>query len=195
MNAALVRYVPGWFVRQRLDHDKHDMAQGHPEGEPLRQHVVLCGYGRVGSSIGKALDAFDLPYVVIERNPDVIRRLQVRHIACLYGDASHRELLTKAGAPDASLVIVVLPEIEPAALTVSRIRNLNPKVAILARAHGAAEAERLGAIGATEVIQPEVEASATLIRHALAWFGVPKDRMLDYVEHYRQSMETKRPTS
>jgi len=38
-----------------------------------------------------------------------------------------------------------------------------------------------------------VETSATLIRHALAWFGIPKDRVLDYVEQYRQSMEAKRP--
>ena len=87
---------------------------------------------------------------------------------------------------------MALPEIEPAALTVSRLRDLNLKVPILARAHGVAEAERLVAVGATEVIQPEVEASVTLIRHALTWFGVPKDRILDYVEEYRKSMETKR---
>ncbi len=192
LNAALVRYVPGRLVQRRLAHDQHDMAHGISEGEPLRQHVILCGFGRVGSSLGKALEAFSLPYVVIDRDPDIIRRLQSRGIVCLYGDASHRELLMKAGAADASLIIVALPEIEPAALTVRRIRDLNPKVAILARAHGLAEAERLGVVGATEVIQPEVEASATLIRHALAWFGVPKDRILDHVEQYRLAMERKR---
>ena len=194
INAALVRYVPDWIGGKRLVHDPHDMVPWAAEGEPLQQHVVLCGFGRVGSSLGKALDAFGLSYVVIDRNPDIIRRLQVRHTACLYGDASHRELLVKAGAADASLIIVALPEIEPAALTVGRIRDLNPKVPILARAHGLAEAERLGALGATEVIQPEVEASATLIRHTLTWFGVPKNRILDYVVQYRQSMETKGQT-
>ena len=192
MNAALVRYVPGWFVRRRLDHEKHDMTPWHPEGELLRQHVVLCGFGRVGSSLGKALETFGLPYVVIDRDPDIIRRLQARHITGLYGDASHRELLMKAGAADASLIIVALPEIEPAVLTVRRIRDVDPKIPILARAHGLAEAERLGAVGATEVIQPEAEASATLIRHTLTWFAVPKDNILAYVEQYRQSMETKR---
>ena len=192
LNAALVRYVPGWLVPRRLAHEKHDMAPGLPEGEPIRQHVVLCGFGRVGSSLGKALEAFSLPYVVIDRDPDIIRRLQSRGIACLYGDASHRELLMKAGAEDASLIIVALPEIEPAALTVRRIRDFNQKIPILARAHGLVEADRLGVVGASEVIQPEVEASATLIRHALAWFGVPKDRILDHVEQYRLSMERKR---
>lgn len=195
MNAALVRYVSGWLLQRRLSHDQHDMGSWPPEGDPLQQHVVLCGFGRVGSSLGRALDAFGLPYVVIDRNPDIIRRLQIRRTPCLFGDASHRELLVKAGATDASLIIVALPEIEPAALTVGRLRDLNPKVPILARAHGQSEAERLGMIGATEIIQPEVEASATLIRHALAWFGIPKDRILDYVDQYRQSMETKRQTS
>jgi CPA2 family monovalent cation:H+ antiporter-2 len=191
MNAAFVRYVPGWFVQRRLDHTPHEAAHWPREGEPLRHHVVLCGFGRVGSSLGKALEIFNLPYVVIDRDPDIVRRLQSRGTACLYGDASHRELLVKAGAADASLIIVALPEIEPAALTVRRIRDFSPTIPILARAHGVAEAERLGTLGATEVIQPEVEASATLIRHALTWFGVPKDRILDYVDQYRQSMEKK----
>ena len=194
INAALVRHVPDWIGRRRVAHTDLDTAPWPPEGESLHQHVILCGFGRVGSSLGRALEAFNLPYVVIDRNPDTIRRLQGRGTPCLYGDASHRELLMKAGAADASLMIFALPEIESAALAVARTRELSPTVPLLARAHGSAEAERLSALGVTEVIQPVVETSATLIRHTLAWFGVPKDRMLDYVERYRLSMETKRST-
>jgi monovalent cation:H+ antiporter-2, CPA2 family len=187
LNAALVRYVPGWLGRQRLA--RTPPVADLPEREALQQHVVLCGFGRVGSALGKALDAFGLPYVVIERNPDIIRRLQIRGTPCLYGDASHQELLAKAQAANASLVVVALPEIEPAVLAVRRIRMLNPKVPVLTRAHGQVEAEKLAAVGSTEVIQPEVEAAATLIRHALSWFAVPKDNALDYVERYRESMQ------
>jgi len=75
---------------------------------------------------------------------------------------------------------------------VAHIHDLNPKVPILARAHESAEAERLATLGVTEVIQPEVETSATLIRDALAWFGVPKNRVLDYVEHDRLFIKAKR---
>ena len=79
--------------------------------------------------------------------------------------------------------------IRPAALAVRRIRTQNPKVPILSRAHGLAEANKLTSMGSSEVIQPEVEASATLIRHALNWYGLPKDRILDYVERYREGQE------
>jgi len=195
INAALVRYVPSWIGRRRVAHAQFDMVPWPPEGESIQQHVVLCGFGRVGNSLGNALEAFNLPYVVIDRNPDTFRRLQVRGTPCLYGDASHRELLMKARAAEASLIIVALAEIESAALAIGRIRDLNPKVPILARAHGSAEAERLGAFGVTEIIQPDVETSATLIRHALAWFGIPKDRILAYVEQYRQSMDRSRESS
>ena len=186
LNAALVRYVPAWIGKRQLARELHDISS---EQEVLREHVVLCGFGRIGSALGRALDAFGIPYVVIERDPDIIRRLRIRGTPCLYGDASHQELLAKAGTANASLVVVALPEIEPAALAVRRVRTHNPKVPILSRAHGLAEANKLTSMGSSEVIQPEVEASATLIRHTLNWYGLPKDRILDYVERYREGQQ------
>ena len=69
---------------------------------------------------------------------------------------------------------------------------MNRGVPMLARAHGRVEAETLGKLGASEVIQPEVEASATLIRHALAALGLPKERAIAYLERFRGAMLTGR---
>ena len=187
LNAALVRYGSVWINRWRSSGESHQPASSPAEHEALHHHVVLCGFGRVGSALGKALEAFAIPYLVIERNPDIIRRLRARGTPCLYGDASHRELLMTAGITNARFVIVALPEIDPATLAVRRIRSLNATVPVLARAHGRAEAAKLMIVGSTEVIQPEVEASATLIRHALGQFDIAKDQVLKYVEEYRQS--------
>lgn len=194
LNAALVRYVPEWLGKRRLARDPRLSVSWAAEQEIPPQHVVLCGFGGVGHALGKALEEFGVPYIVIERDPDIVRRLQIRGTPCLYGDASHHELLTQARAADASLIVVALPEIETAALTIRRIRSLNPLVRILARAHGQAEAEKLAAVGATELIQPEVEASVTLIRHTLDWFAVPEDRIRDYAERYRTSMDPRGPS-
>src|SRR5262249_44640862 len=114
---------------------------------------------------------------------------RARGIACIFGDAAHRELLSRAGVGGAALVIVALPEIERARLVVAAVRSLRDDVPLLARAHGRAEAEALRIKGASEIIQPELEASATLIRHALAMLGLPKERAIAYLERYRGAME------
>jgi monovalent cation:H+ antiporter-2, CPA2 family len=188
LNAILVRYVPQWIQRMPMLRALHPALLLQPE--MLGTRVVICGFGRVGSAVGAALETFGLSYAVIERDPDIIGTLRTRKIPTLYGDASHQELLLKAGADRASVVIVALPEIEPATLAVQRLRTINMRVPILARAHGRTEAEHLMAVGATEVIQPEIEAAGTVIRHALAHLDLPKERILDYLERFREAGKT-----
>ncbi|HET7058757.1 MAG TPA: cation:proton antiporter [Nitrospiraceae bacterium] len=188
LNAVLVRYVPQWIKHMPMLRALHPTFLLQPE--TFESRVVICGFGRVGSAVGTALETFGLSYAVIERDPDIIGTLRARKIPALYGDASHQELLLKAGADRASVVIVALPEIEPATLAVQRLRTINRSVPILARAHGRTEAEHLMAVGSTEVIQPEIEAAGTVIRHALAHLDLPKERILDYLEQFRQPGKT-----
>jgi CPA2 family monovalent cation:H+ antiporter-2 len=188
INAALVRYVPGWIGSGRLA----GQADTGPLVEPprLREHVVICGFGRVGGAVAEALEAFQIPYAAVDLDPDVVRHLRPRGVHAVYGDAAHRGILEAARADRAALVIVALPEFERARLAVGQARALNPDAPILARAHHAALRERLLQAGATEVIQPEFEAAATLIRHALRRFALPRDRVLAYLERLRAAMET-----
>lgn len=185
INAALVRAVPGWIARLR--------------GIPLRpglggvrragtESVVLCGFGRVGSAVGEALETFGIRFVVIERDPDVVRGLRSRDVPCLFGDAAQPRLLEEAGAARASLVVVALPEMDRAQLVVRGVRARSPHVPILARAHSASGRDGLREAGATEVIEPELEAAATLIRHALRQLAQPQSRILDYLTRFRGAM-------
>jgi CPA2 family monovalent cation:H+ antiporter-2 len=195
LNAVLVRVVPRWMGRRELSKASRAAALQEPSHEPRRDHVLLCGFGRVGGAVGKALESFGLPYVVIESDPDKIHRLRIRGTPCIYGDASHQELLARAGAAEARLVILALPEIEPAALAVRRVRALNPSVPVLARAHGRIEAENLARMGATIVVQPEVEAAATMIDHLLTRFNVPKDQVAGSIHRLREPQAPAAPSS
>ncbi len=155
-------------------------------------HVVLCGFGRMGGTVGLALDHFEIPYTVIERDPDIVRQLRRRGISCVYGDASQAELLKAAGAQRAALVIVALPVIHEASLTVRRLRGLSVNIPVLVRAHGFREAVDLKDVGATEIILPEVEGAHTLIRHAFQALKVPKPDILVYLkscQDYRSSTD------
>ena len=181
VNALLVRLVPRWVAR--LPKDTLGAAPAH------HQHVVLCGFGRVGSAIGEALQTFTVPYVVIERDPDIVKSLRTRGVPCLFGDAAGRGILEAAGVRGAALAIVALPEIDRARLVVRHVREMNERVPILARAHDPADGEGLARAGASEVIHPELEAAATLIRHALKRLALPQERVLAYLERFRGAME------
>jgi CPA2 family monovalent cation:H+ antiporter-2 len=185
LNASLMKWSPQVVGRLRLGPD----PEQPPEPSMLnRHHVVICGYGRVGSAVGEALETFQIPFTVVERDPELIRELRARGIPCLFGDAGHRELLLHAGVRSATMVVVAMPHIGPTERAVRVARFVNPNVPILARAHERAEAESLQRMGATEVIQPELEASATLIRHVLATLHMPKERTIEYLERFRDAM-------
>jgi monovalent cation:H+ antiporter-2, CPA2 family len=190
VNAALVRIGPGWLGRLRLWLRARPAAArpAEPPPAPPTQHVVLCGFGRVGSAIGEALDSFELPYVVIETDADIIRGLRERKVPCVFGDATRRRVLERAGAAHASLVLVALPEIDRANLVVQNVRRLNRESPVLVRAHDPNALDALTRAGATEVIQPEVEAAATLIRHALRRLALPQERILAYLERFHRAM-------
>ena len=189
INAAVIRFVPPLVGLLR------DAPQpSEPDAEVSHGHVLLCGFGRVGSAVGEALDTFRVPYRVIDRDPDVLRALRQRGIVSVFGDGARAHLLSRAGVEHASLVVVALPEIESARLSVRAIRALRPDVPILARAHHVRGADELRALGATEVIQPEVEAGATLIRHTLALLRFPKEQTLEYLSRFRTMGTTAGPT-
>src|SRR5262245_17121444 len=72
INALLVRLAPRWLAPSRRDR----VGAPATAGASLGGHVLLCGFGRVGSAIGEALQTFAVPYAVIERDPDIVRSLR-----------------------------------------------------------------------------------------------------------------------
>jgi K+:H+ antiporter len=187
VNAALMKTVPRWIGRAQLARATVSAAAEPPSG--LTDHIVLCGFGRVGSAIAEAFETFGRPYVAIERDPEIVRGLRARGIPCLYGDASDRRILEVAGAAQAALAVIALPEAERAYLAASHLRALNPGLPILSRAHDVEARDRLVSAGASEVIQPELEAASTLIRHSLRRLSVPRAAVLDYLDRFRRAME------
>jgi monovalent cation:H+ antiporter-2, CPA2 family len=188
INAALVRYAPGWIGAARLR-----IAGTAPEARAPQEEtpagVVVCGYGRVGSAVAEALETFETRYVAIETDPDIVKGLRARGITAIFGDASQHAVLAAAHAGEARLAVVVIPESDRAEVVVRQLRRMNATMAILARSDRAEAREGLMAAGATEVIQPELEAASTLIRHALRTLAVPRERALGYLERFRSAMD------
>ena len=187
VNAALIRYVPNWIGQVRL---ARQAVPSTLAAQALKNHVVLSGYGRVGGEIGTALDTFHIPYVVIEMDPDIVETLRARGVRCFYGDASHERILEESHTNDAALVILTLPDGEKNELITRTVRHLNPTVPILTRSHTRSDQEGLLHAGASRVIQPELEASATMIDYALEYLKLPPEQASLYLDRFRDAIGT-----
>ena len=123
----------------------------------LSGHVVLIGFGRVGSLIGAALQAAGRPFLVIEDADQPMAKLREAGIETIVGNAAAPEILALANLPAARQLAVAVPNAFEAGQIVAQARAANPGIAIVARAHSDAEVEHLRSLGADAVIMGERE--------------------------------------
>lgn len=157
-----------------------------PAPEIAAGHVLICGFGRVGGVVGEALEAFDIPYAVVDLDFTVIEALRKRGIPCVYGEAASEPVLRQAGATAARLALVAIPDFERTRLAVRQLRKINSTLHILARSTEVQQRAPLIAAGASEVIQPEFEGAQTMLRHGLERLGVPFAEVREYMLQQRR---------
>lgn len=138
----------------------------------LRRHVIVCGYGRVGHEVSRALSRRDFPFVTIEYNHAKVEEGRAEGHRMILGDSSHSAVLERAGITQAKLLVVTLPDLPSAEQAVRAGKALNPRVRVIARTHDARMIPRLKAAGADEIVQPEFEAGLEIVRQSLRNFGV-----------------------
>ena len=122
--------------------------------ESMRDHYIICGFGRIGSLICKEFAAKPLSFVVVENKQDVIEKLEAEDYPYLRGNATEDETLLKAGIKRAKgLISVVTSDTENVYITLTA-RGLNPDLYILARAGEEGSEVKLKRAGANKVISP-----------------------------------------
>jgi monovalent cation:H+ antiporter-2, CPA2 family len=129
---------------------------------PLTDHVVLVGYGRVGSVVGAALKAANVPLLVTESDEDIVADLRKQGIAVIFGNAADPELARASNYAAARCLLVAIPDGFEGGQVVEQAHAINPKLPIIARAHSEEEIQHLKRHGATKVIMGE-----HLIAHAM----------------------------
>jgi CPA2 family monovalent cation:H+ antiporter-2 len=109
----------------------------------LAGQVVIVGYGRVGSRIGKALKSQGISYVVAEQSRDIVEKLRAEGVPAVTGDASTPECLIQAHIAKAAVLLIATPDTLGARQMVEIARTLNPQIQIAIRSHNAEEARDL----------------------------------------------------
>ena len=132
----------------------------------LANHVVLVGYGRVGSVIGAALKAANVPLFVTESDEDIVEALRKDGIEAIYGNAADPELATAANYAAARCLLVAIPDGFEGGQVVEQAHAINPNLPIIARAHSEEEIEHLKRHGATKIIMGEYLIAQAMIADA-----------------------------
>lgn len=143
----------------------------------LRDHLIVCGYGRIGKVICKILAENNRPFVVIEKNPHKIQAIFDQGYLVLEGEASDDHILKEAGVEHAKgLIAVVSSDADNVYITLSA-RGISPNLFIMARSSVEEGADtKLIRAGANKVLSPYY-IGATRMAHQLV-----RPTVIDFID-------------
>ncbi len=120
----------------------------------MKNYVVLCGYNRIGYSIIKSLKKMKKNFIVVDFNPEIIKKLIAEKMPCMYGDVGDVEMLERINLKEATMVISTVPDTNDNLLLIREAKKSGKKVIVFATANQIDEALELYNAGADYVILP-----------------------------------------
>src|ERR1700733_3505792 len=152
-----------------------------------REHVILCGYGRVGQNIARVLEAQGFEFIALDLDPARIRAARQAGEPVLYGDSADEDMLVSAGCDHASAVVISFSSSGVALAIVRTVRRLRADVPILVRTVDDSHAAELLAAGATQIIPETFEMGLILVAAALRTLAVPAARVAQTLGQVRDT--------
>lgn len=123
--------------------------------DAMSNHIIICGYGRNGKQAAKKLLAYNKPFVIIERDKELIEKFKDDNFPYVLGNANEDETLFEAGIDRASTLISALPSDADNLFVVLSARQINKSMCIISRASQETSYEKLKLAGANNVILPD----------------------------------------
>ncbi|HZV04334.1 MAG TPA: potassium channel protein [Gemmataceae bacterium] len=167
----LVRVVISGEVQQLFGRRRMERSLAE-----MKNHMIICGYGRMGRHVCREFSQRGLPFVIIDRRGELLRDFDLANGIALEGDATSDEILKKAGVARArALVTVAASDADNLFITLSA-RLLNDKLFIVARAEGELAEEKLRRAGASRVVTPYAIGGAKVA------MAVLRPAVVDFIE-------------
>lgn len=165
-----------------------DVAHGGTSdhtSEGLREHAIVIGFGLIGKSLVRVLQSSQIPCVVIESNPHLVRQAKEAGISVFYGDATRTSILKLSGVEHAKIIAIAISDSLAMRRCIAMAKTLAPKIQIVARTHYIAEIEELYARGASVVVAEEFEAAIDIFSVTLRAFEIPNTTIAKFVDQMR----------
>jgi len=173
---------------QNWEAQAHHLAE---QADHLQEHVIVCGFGRIGQNLALFLKEEDIRYVALDVDPLLIREAWEAGEPVFFGNATHPEILETAAIERAVALVVAVDDYHAADRIIHAARALRSDLPIVVRARDDAHLEELEEAGATHVVPESVESSLMLATRLLHSLDVDLDEIARVVEqartdHYRR---------
>jgi monovalent cation:H+ antiporter-2, CPA2 family len=150
-----------------------------------REHVILCGFGRVGQNVGRVLEAQGFEYIAIDLDAQRVRAARQMGYRVVYGDSADEQVLEEVGLRNASAVVISFSDTRTSLAILRSLRRVNTEVPVLVRTPDDSRLLELKSAGATEVVPEAFEASLMLASHTLMSLNVPPMTVMRSVAELR----------
>ena len=153
----------------------------------LKDHVIICGFGRVGQTVSRFLKQESIDFVAIDIDPLRVKESREAGENILFGTSRQTEILNAAGLDRAKLVVIAFGEDKQSLEVIQKVRSLSKNVQILVRTRNDDHLELMQAAGANEVVPEILEGSLMLVSQVLSLTGVPFSRIFRRVQKERKA--------
>jgi CPA2 family monovalent cation:H+ antiporter-2 len=152
-----------------------------------RNHVVMCGFGRVGQNLARALERHGFEYIALDMDPKRVQQARQAGDPVIYGDAGDREILEAVGLEHCSVLVISFADPDLALRILRAVREMRSDVPVLVRTQDDTKLDQLQKAGATEVVPETLEASLMLMSHMLLLLNMPVSRVVKTVSDIRDN--------
>lgn len=191
LSPFLIRYnreISNFLLPQTKNIASDELIQTTLEqAKDIKQHAIICGFGRVGQNIARLLQQEGLDYIAIDLDSNKVQKAILAGKNVTYGNASHHEILRAVGIDHARALVICINETNSVEQILKNIREINTKIPILIRSYDENELEYFRKLGATEIIPETLESSIVLGTHVLLMMGVPVRKVFRDQEKARRN--------
>ncbi len=173
------------LYRKSLLPDTKEQISLNQATSSLSNHIILCGYGRVGQNIARFLERAKLEFLALDLDPVRVKNAQLAGENVCYAEATDYEILKLAKINHAKAVIISFSNTHAAINIIEQVRKHHKHLPIIVRCHDDSETKIFYEKGATEVIPEILEASLMIASHILLLMNIPPKKVYAWVDESR----------
>ena len=184
-NDRIVTLILGKPKSDQAVHQEMNIESLEAATDDLDNHVIICGFGRVGQIVARFLKPLNLPYIAIDADPVRSHEAAQAGEPAYYGNAHRVDILRALGAERARLLILTIPDHTGSLTALRAIKRNFPNLQVLVRTQDDSQLNTYQEAGATEVIPEALEGSLMLVSHILTMLNVPEDEINTSINEVR----------